>query len=276
MAKQEWQWLRPEDVPHRMTDNPHEMLGKYLTGDVFRTWTEDFIDEDTGETVPVERHENVMEYKDEPLNRDDISKLEFYIQSDELEGVDVADVPIRILKREEPRSAYPFSVTFMSGLDHFVYFVEATTIEDAIKISMDFGSMYRQITSFTPTKVARISAKLIQDTDPCIPKAEQIENPIVEDKQYYKVTARLTWYDDAFQKRHDDDYDFIINSDDVGEAKVRTARYVRELWKGYLEGPENKDNSYCIRKAAPIKVDAVVPLKYSALYHPELKKFIKE
>ena len=268
--KQEWQWLRPEDVPHHITSDPHEMLGKYMTGRILRTWTEKFIDEDTGEEVPVQRSEVVMEYKDEPLNRDDISQLTFYLQSGEIKGVDVADVPIRFVKPEKSHSYYPFSVQFMFGLDKFTYFCYASNLDDAIKICMDFGVMYRHVTDFTPLKVSIISTDLVQDTDPCIPENEQIENPMTPDKTYYKVTARLTYIEGSKVKT--DDRDFIINANDVGEAKTRMARYVRELWKDMLEGVDNKNNSYTIRKAAPITADAVVPLKFSALYYPDLKE----
>ena len=272
--KQEWQWLRPEDVPHHITSDPHEMLGKYMTGRILRTWTEKFIDEDTGEEVPVQRSEVVMEYKDEPLNRDDISQLTFYLQSGEIKGVDVADVPIRFIKPEKSHLYLPFSVQFMFGIDKFTYFCYASNLEDAIKICMDFGVMYRHVSDFTPLKVSMISAALVQDTDPCIPENEQIENPMTPDKTYYKVTARLTYIEGS--EVETDDRDFIVNANDVGEAKTRMARYVRKFWKDMLEGVDNKNNSYTIRKAAPITADAVVPLKFSALYYPELKKRLEE
>jgi DNA-directed RNA polymerase subunit beta len=36
-------------------------LGKKLAARVLRTWVEDFVDEDTGEVVSIERNEVVME-----------------------------------------------------------------------------------------------------------------------------------------------------------------------------------------------------------------------
>jgi DNA-directed RNA polymerase subunit beta len=36
-------------------------LGKKLAARVLRTWVEDFVDEDTGEVVSIERNEIVME-----------------------------------------------------------------------------------------------------------------------------------------------------------------------------------------------------------------------
>jgi DNA-directed RNA polymerase subunit beta len=38
-----------------------KFLGKKLAARVLRTWVEDFVDEDTGEVVSIERNEVVME-----------------------------------------------------------------------------------------------------------------------------------------------------------------------------------------------------------------------
>lgn len=39
------------------TSDPQKMLNKYLAQRVLKTWTEDFIDEDTSEVVSIERNE---------------------------------------------------------------------------------------------------------------------------------------------------------------------------------------------------------------------------
>jgi hypothetical protein len=42
------QWKRPQDVVTFRTSDPKEMLGKYMPKHAVKTWTEDFLDEDTG------------------------------------------------------------------------------------------------------------------------------------------------------------------------------------------------------------------------------------
>lgn len=37
------------------TNKPEEMLGKYLAKRLLRTWQEDFVDNDTGEVVSIDR-----------------------------------------------------------------------------------------------------------------------------------------------------------------------------------------------------------------------------
>lgn len=40
-----------------VTSDPKKMLNMYLAKRVLKTWEESFIDEDTGETVTIERNE---------------------------------------------------------------------------------------------------------------------------------------------------------------------------------------------------------------------------
>lgn len=43
------------------TDDPKRMLNKYICARVLKTWTEDFVDKDTGKIVSVERNEVLFE-----------------------------------------------------------------------------------------------------------------------------------------------------------------------------------------------------------------------
>ena len=54
--KKEEKWMMPEDIKVIETNKPEEMLHKYLAESAVKTWTENFIDQVTGEKLPVERH----------------------------------------------------------------------------------------------------------------------------------------------------------------------------------------------------------------------------
>lgn len=58
------QWKRPQDVVTFRTSDPKEMLGKYMPKHALKTWTEDFLDQDTGETVSIERNQIVVGHRD--------------------------------------------------------------------------------------------------------------------------------------------------------------------------------------------------------------------
>src|SRR3978361_1297449 len=69
----------------------HSNLGKRLAARVLRTWVEDFVDEDTGEVVSLERNEIVLE-RDTILDEDNITMIleldvkSVFIQREEVSG----------------------------------------------------------------------------------------------------------------------------------------------------------------------------------------------
>ena len=66
---------RINEVRLRISD-PKEMVGKLLAESVKRTWTEDFLDEDSGEITSVERTEVVVE-RGKRLTKDDVARINF-------------------------------------------------------------------------------------------------------------------------------------------------------------------------------------------------------
>ena len=66
-------------------------IGKRLAARVLRTWVEDFVDEDTGEVVSIERNEIVLE-RDTVLDEDNIAMIaemdvkSVFIQKEEVSG----------------------------------------------------------------------------------------------------------------------------------------------------------------------------------------------
>jgi len=51
-----------------------KIIGRRLAARVLRTWTEDFVDEDTGEVVSIDRNEVVLE-RDSTISKDDIATI---------------------------------------------------------------------------------------------------------------------------------------------------------------------------------------------------------
>lgn len=66
-------------------------IGRRLAARVLRSWTEDFVDEDTGEVVTIERNEVVLD-RDSTLNEDNISLIQemgiktIFLQKEEVSG----------------------------------------------------------------------------------------------------------------------------------------------------------------------------------------------
>ncbi len=77
--------------------NMKKAIGRKLAARVLRTWVEDFVDEDTGEVVSIERNEVLLE-------RDTV------LDSDDIEVIIEADVPTVILQKENQSA--DFSIIF--------------------------------------------------------------------------------------------------------------------------------------------------------------------
>lgn len=59
-----------------ITSDPQKMLNMYLAKRVLKTWTEDFIDEDTQEVVSIERNEVLFE-RGTLIDQDILAKIRF-------------------------------------------------------------------------------------------------------------------------------------------------------------------------------------------------------
>ena len=71
--------------------NLETQIGKRLAARVLRTWNEDFVDEDTGEVVTIERNEIILE-RDTVLDEDNVAMIlemevkSVFIQKEEVSG----------------------------------------------------------------------------------------------------------------------------------------------------------------------------------------------
>jgi len=74
----------------RRTSKIEEMEGNYLAQRLLRTWTEEFIDQDTGEVVTVPRNEIIFD-KGVFIDGDVLSQINFFLQSGDIQKVLVSN-----------------------------------------------------------------------------------------------------------------------------------------------------------------------------------------
>ena len=263
--KETRKWKRPEDIVTFHTSDPKEMLGKYLPKRVFKTWNEDFIDEDTGDVVTIERNEVLMERG--KLTKERVSEIMFFIQAGDIDGVDVCEDNVADTIPFIPNEPRKFNVEIHWALDQKVHYVcYAQTIPQAIKIATEFGQMYRGISGYVEVpRVVSVDAQIVPDNSQCIPEDDRKSEE--EPKDYFKVTVRHEWLDDGKLKKTDIHY--IINAEEVGEAKERISRLLDILRaeqekNGWRINPNDR---ITIRKAVPFDVDCIVPKDFSDMYH---------
>ena len=264
------QWKRPQDVVTFRTSDPKEMLGKYLPKHVLKTWTEDFLDEATGETVSIERNEVVVNRG--YISQEKLQEIQFAIQAGDIQDVEVSEEDVRDMQLYMPAYYNNYMVEipiFTAGTitkNHFV--VRAQTIPQAIQIAAEFGQMYRGFDGhIRATRCVTLDASIVPDDHQCIPEADR--KPADERKDYFKVQVRREWAEDMKLKKSDIYY--IIAANDVGQAKERIALLL-DIMKAEQEKEqgfrvEEDDSRTTIRKAIPFDVDCIVPKEFSDLFY---------
>ena len=74
-----------------VTSDPKKMLNMYLAKRVLKTWEESFIDEDTGETVTIERNEILFD-RGTLIDQDTLAKIRFSMEADGIKEVEVSSM----------------------------------------------------------------------------------------------------------------------------------------------------------------------------------------
>lgn len=262
--KEKEQLIRPCDIKTFRTNDPDQMLGKYLVSDAVSRWTEDFIDEDTGETISIERKSIIA--TSGHIDSDKLQEIMFGIQSGDVVDVDVCERNIHDAWLYRPDYMLPYMVDIKNGFEDPKGFIAfAQNIPQAITIATEYGQVYRGFSRGVQVRrVAYVDAGIVPDDHMCIPEEERI--PAWERKNYFKVQVREEWIEECKWKKSD--YYYIVTANDVGEAKDRISlmldiKRAEEEQRGV---PRDTSKRTTVRKAMPFEVDCIVPKKYSELY----------
>ena len=281
--KKEKKWMMPEDIKVVETNNPDEMLHKYLAENAVKTWTENFIDQDTGEKVPVERHEVIFDrgtYIDESL----LPKIMFSIQSEELKTVKVCE-NIPLAKRHNMQ-VRRYIVKLSDGLHNCnVYTTRAKTPEDAAQMVCDFYTIYGLPTlsgNFSVIDSAATGLQLLYkedlgkaywedlynishaDIERRVNNAQKILPPPYQLERFFKVNVCI--WDEGEDKYEKITCNYIVPALVLSDAE--------RLVKDYLE---EKDSRSCrerindITSISKANIDFAIPQSYAKAWF--MKKY---
>ena len=281
--KKEKKWMMPEDIKVIETNNPEEMLHKYLAESAVKTWTENFIDQDTGEKVPVERHEVIFDrgtYIDESL----LPKIMFSIQSEELKTVKVCEnMP---LAKRHNMQVRRYIVKLSDGLHNCnVYTTRAKTPEDAAQMVCDFYTIYGLPTlsgNFSVIDSAATGLQLLYkedlgkaywedlynishaDIERRVNNAQKILPPPYQLERFFKVNVCI--WDEGEDKYEKITCNYIVPALVLSDAE--------RLVKDYLE---EKDSRSCrerindITSISKANIDFAIPQSYAKAWF--MKKY---
>ena len=281
--KKEEKWMMPEDIKVIETNNPEEMLHKYLAESAVKTWTENFIDQDTGEKVPVERHEVIFDrgtYIDESL----LPKIMFSIQSEELKTVKVCEnMP---LAKRHNMQVRRYIVKLSDGLHNCnVYTTRAKTPEDAAQMVCDFYTIYGLPTlsgNFSVIDSAATGLQLLYkedlgkaywedlynishaDIERRVNNAHKVLPPPYQLERFFKVNV-CRWYEGE-GKYEKETWNYIIPALVLSDADKLVKLYLAE--KDSRNGLERISDITYISKA---NIDFAIPQSYAKAWF--MKKY---
>ena len=281
--KKEEKWLMPEDIKVIETNKPEEMLHKYLAECAVKTWTENFIDQDTGETVPVERHEVIFDrgtYIDESL----LPKIMFSIQSEELKTVKVCEN--KPLVKRHNMQVRRYIVKLSDGLHNCnVYTTRAKTPEDAAQMVCDYYTIYGLPTlsgNFSVIDSAATGLQLLYkedlgkaywedlynishaDIERRVNNTQKILPPPYQLERFFKVNVCI--WDEGEDKYEKITCNYIIPALVLSDAERLVKDYLEE--KDSRSGRERINDITSISKA---NIDFAIPQSYAKAWF--MKKY---
>ena len=281
--KKEEKWLMPDDIKVTETNKPEEIFHKYLAESAVKTWTEDFVDEDTGKTMSIERREVIFDcgtYIDESV----FPKIMFSIQSEELKAVKVCDK--KPLAKRHNMQVRRYIVKLSNGLHKSnIYTTRARTPEDAAQMVCDYYSIYGIPTlsgNFSVIDSAATGLQLLYkedlgkaywedlynishaDIERRVNNAQKILPPPYQLERFFKVNVCI--WDEGEDKYEKITCNYIVPALVLSDAE--------RLVKDYLE---EKDSRSCrerindITSISKANIDFAIPQSYAKAWF--MKKY---
>lgn len=191
-----------------------EMKGLYLAKRLLRTWSEDFVDEDTGAVVAIERNEIIFE-KGTLLDHDNLSQVNFLLQSGDITEVEVSDIKRECTLHQRFTSLWSISID-LSGKGKTIY-LYANSITIALEIATDYAEQtYKGYYSIKGAKEIGFG-NLLTDLE----THEEDEEYV--DKDIYKIEIEIT------QDEEPSNSTFILKASDAEDAKSKIGDFITAM-----------------------------------------------
>lgn len=260
IQKSKWKFLR--DLKKFRSSDPAIINGKWLDEDMVKTWTEDFIDDDTKQIISIERKELIKE-KGTQLIGDEMSSVLFYLQCGDVDDVCVCSEQVHVY-RFNPVFRYMYEIIISTTTGRYLYLLHANTVENAIVVLENWLAFYSDFDDgigYSVVSIKRVNF-VSNEVDPFADDDHDAENEEDDDSApselYYKAIVKRSWIDFTTNKPKSSCHVVIEKSSDVGQAKVLALDFAKDNFE-----LENVECRYTVVSAQPYKVKAVVPEEYS-------------
>lgn len=228
------------------TDQPAAMIGYYLAEPLTKTWTEDFIDSDTGEVVSIERQEIILR-RGELITPEKAQSISFYQQSGDISK------PVKLTDQRRQAEEYntaslkPYKVTASINSKRHKFILEAQTVELAMEVARDWIELnYKG--NFTIIGATALSNVILLNSNierfNADGETEEISGTGESDGEttrYYMADAEVSInYLDDEPSEHN--FTFIVKTLDVDTAKAAATAWISaKVRKNHNETADGKE-----------------------------------
>ncbi|WP_132216271.1 RNA polymerase subunit sigma [Phocaeicola massiliensis] len=272
-----------------VTSDPKKMLNMYLAKRVLKTWEESFIDEDTGETVTIERNEILFD-RGTLIGQDTLAKIRFSMEADGIKEVEVSNQK-RMAFENENKCLYPYIAQAQVGDKKYKFLLYATGLENVIAILKDYIELNYQ-SGFTLTmakefdsciiltdnlkerKVDSASEAYLKDEISSEEYLDAIDTEDTEEetkpneKKFYQIETKVT-FDDEEERTQT----FVVHTFNVDRAMMLISHWLKNKEAEYEKQAKEKGHVYekkdihtSIESAKPIPVGRFIPKEFSMAY----------
>lgn len=273
-----------------VTSDPKKMLNMYLAKRVLKTWEESFIDEDTGETVTIERNEILFD-RGTLIDQDTLAKIRFSMEADGIKEVEVSNQN-RLAFENENSVLYPYIAQAQIGDKKHKFLLYATGLEntcsilkDYIELNYMFGFTLTMIKEFDSCviltdnlkerKVDDATLEELKDTfllnDSVTEEDEEEGDSKPNEKKFYQIETKITFTDG--ENEDERVQTFVVNTFNVDRAMMLITHYLKNKEEECEKQAKEKGHEFrkreihtAIESAKPIPVGRFIPKEFSMAY----------
>lgn len=268
-----------------ITSDPALMYNRYFAANLYRTYTESFLDDETGEVVDIERRELLFE-RGTHINGDVIAKLRFYLSTGDVKEVDVSNQQRRGMFSKGAHLR-PYIAKVEVGCKKNKILLYASGLQNVIDIIQDYGELtFSGLFDITTAKEIDFAEIFIDTLQPIDLTAEYLKDSIsmrewaaAEKSQapaegekaslgLWRLDLEIT---ERFDKREElFDRSFIIKTSSVERALAAIeVQLYKKQEQSIADGVTSDKASYTlkIKAASPMKIDFIIPTEFSLAHN---------
>lgn len=269
------------------TSNPRKMLNMYLASRVLKKYQEDFVDEDTGQVVSIDRNEVLFE-RGTLIDQDILAQIRFYMEADGVTEVEVSN-QLRMADENENQCLYPYIAQAQIGDKKYKFLLYGQSLKNVLDILKDyielnysggftivmvkeFDSCVILTDNLKERKVDLESAYLsgeLSSEEYIDEKSSEIEESEKRptEKKFYQIETNVV-YDGAECTQT-----FVVQTFNVDRAMMIITHFLKNKEEEYYKEAKDKGHEYekreiqtAIESAKPIPVGRLIPKEFSMAY----------